>query len=69
MVKKTKYQVKWNMDGVEYIVVRCPDGHKNRARKLSDTRMSLTLVCANTTCNKEWRQTLPQIDGLEEPDE
>jgi len=48
------------------VIVTCPRGHKNQGQKVSDRKIHLRLVCANTTCNAEWTQTLPQITGLEE---
>lgn len=48
------------------VIVTCPNGHKNQGQKISDRLVKQTLVCANTSCNKEWTATLPQIAGLEE---
>ena len=49
-----------------YVIVRCPEGHLNKAQKVADITGEKTLVCANVRCSREWSQIVPRIGELEE---
>ena len=66
MVEHKKYKIESGPDGLAYVIVRCPEGHLNRAQKVSDVTGEKTLVCANVQCKKGWSQVVPRIGGLEE---
>ena len=50
---------------VEYVVVRCPQGHLNRGQKVNDMKLCVELVCAELRCGLPWTQTIPAIMQLE----
>lgn len=61
MADQMKYKIE---DG--YVIVRCPEGHLNKAQKVGDVTSEKQLVCANVSCKKGWSQIVPRIGGLEE---
>ena len=46
---------------LEYVVVRCPNGHLSQGRKVDDLQIKQTLTCTNTTCNAQWTALLPSV--------
>lgn len=52
--------------GIDYIVVQCPSGHRNRGLKGGTQNIRQTLLCAARRCiTPEWEQLAPSINGLE----
>jgi len=50
---------------LEYIVVRCPNGHLSQGQKVDDLKIRQTLTCTNPTCNAQWTLVLPSVLGYE----
>jgi hypothetical protein len=63
-MKRNEYEVE-QVKGVEYIIVECPNGHRNRAQKAGDQKISFELTCAVPKCSQPWMQLLPFIGHLE----
>jgi hypothetical protein len=62
--KEQKYELK-REGAVEYVVVRCPDGHLNRGQKVNDMKLCVELVCAMPHCGLLWTETILAILYLE----
>ena len=62
--KKQDYTVE-GQGAVEYVVVRCPEGHLNCGQKVGEMKMCVELVCAELHCGLPWTQTIPAIMQLE----
>jgi hypothetical protein len=66
MSKEKKQDYTLEREGaVEYVVVRCPQGHLNRGQKVGDMKLRVGLVCAVPSCSRPWTQTIPTIMQLE----
>jgi len=50
---------------LEYIVVRCPNGHLSQGQKVGDLKIKQTLTCTNTTCHAQWTAVLPPVQFYE----
>jgi len=62
--KEQDYTVE-RVGAVEYVVVRCPNGHVNRGLKVGEAELSMELVCAARSCGQPWTQKVPHIMSLE----
>jgi len=62
--KSMSYEIE--KDGVtEYVIVRCPDGHRMRGQKVGDLKIMQSLACVVPGCSKQWKQLLPMTNGFE----
>jgi hypothetical protein len=50
---------------LDYIVVRCPNGHLSQGQKVDDLKIRQTLTCTYPTCNAQWTADLPSVLGYE----
>ncbi len=62
--KTEQYRIE-RKGALEYVVVRCPEGHLSQGQKVNDLKIKQTLVCTNTTCNAQWTSVLPSVLGYE----
>lgn len=62
MSKHGSYNVE-TVNGVEYVVVTCPQGHVLRGMKAGEVEIQQTITCL--ICRKTWSQLLPMTNGLE----
>lgn len=61
---KQQYRIE-QKGAVEYVVVRCPNGHLSQGQKVDDLKIRQTLTCTNPTCNAQWTAVLPSVLGYE----
>jgi hypothetical protein len=64
MSKQNEYEIE-SKGNLEYVIVRCPEGHLSRGMKVGEMKLRLGLTCTNTTCNKSWTALVPSIMELE----
>ncbi len=64
-MKKTKeqqYEVE-RQGAVEYVIVRCPKGHRLRGMKVGDIKVWQEVACLE--CKERWRVLAPLTNGME----
>lgn len=49
--------------GLEYVVVRCPQGHRLRGMKTGEMKVRQELAC--TECKAQWTVLAPLTNGME----
>ena len=65
MNKKSGYAIE-SRHGVEYVIVRCPQGHRLRGMKVSgDLKVQQEVACCVGGCRMVWTQLLPMNNGFE----
>ncbi len=62
MSKQNEYQVE-SSNNVEYVVVRCPKGHRLRGMKVSEMKVRQTFACPE--CESIWTMLAPMTNGME----
>lgn len=64
MEAKQKQQYAVERQGtVEYVVVRCPKGHRLRSMKAGEMKVRQTVSC--TECGWTWTVLAPMTNGME----
>ena len=64
MAEKNEYEIV-QRNGLDYVIVRCPQGHVCRAQKISEKKISYQLTCPTPSCNAQWSQLLPSMLEME----
>ena len=49
--------------GLEYVVVRCPKGHRLRGMKVGDMKVQQEVSCLE--CKRTWTVLAPMTNGME----
>jgi len=62
MSKQNGYEEESN-NNVEYVVVRCPKGHRLRGMKTGDMKVRQSLACPS--CEAVWTVVAPLTNGME----
>jgi hypothetical protein len=60
--KTEQYRIE-RKGAMEYIVVRCPNGHLSQGQKVGDLKIKQTLTCA--ICETGWEAVLPPVQFYE----
>jgi hypothetical protein len=64
MVKEKQQDYTVEREGsLEYVVVRCPNGHRLRGMKVSDMMVRQRLACPE--CGALWTVLAPATNGME----
>jgi hypothetical protein len=50
---------------LEYVIVRCPNGHLSQGMKVGEMKLRMGLICTNPKCNASWSPLIPSIMELE----
>jgi len=65
MSKQPEYEIE-RKNNVEYVIVRCPEGHRNRALKVKDDmKIRQEIVCGVPRCSAVWMALVPMNNGFE----
>jgi hypothetical protein len=60
----TQYEYEIESDGgLEYVVVKCPQGHRLRGMKTGDMKVRQDVACL--ACKAQWTVLAPLTNGLE----
>lgn len=62
MKKQNEYEIESN-GKLEYVVVRCPQGHRLRGMKTGEMKVRQELAC--TECKARWTVLAPLTNGME----
>ncbi|HEY1901731.1 MAG TPA: hypothetical protein VGG56_04830 [Terracidiphilus sp.] len=62
MKKQNEYEIESNSK-LEYVVVRCPQGHRLRGMKVGDMKVQQELACPE--CKAQWTVLAPMTNGME----
>ena len=62
MSKQDGYEIE-NDGKLEYVVVRCPQGHRLRGMKVGDMKVRQDVSC--TECGWTWTVLAPMTNGME----
>jgi len=64
MSEQNEYEIE-RKNKLEYVVVRCPQGHLSRGMKVGEMKLRMGLTCTNPKCNASWSALIPSIMELE----
>ncbi len=63
--RKSEYEVDLR-GAAEYVIVRCPEGHRSRALKgKDDMKIRQEIVCSVPRCSAVWMALVPMNNGFE----
>lgn len=66
MSKETKQYEIERRGAADYVIVWCPNGHRNRALKApGDLHARQDIVCGVPRCSEQWTALLPMNNGFE----
>ena len=64
MKKQDEYEIE-NDGKREYVVVRCPNGHRLRGVKTSDLKVRQEVACPECKTKVRWMVLAPLTNGME----
>jgi hypothetical protein len=64
MSKQNEYEIE-RRNNLEYVIVRCPNGHLSQGMKVGEMKLRMGLICTNPKCNASWSPLIPSIMELE----
>lgn len=65
MSENRRYEIE-GRGAAEYVVVRCPQGHRNSAMKSKDDlKVRCDIVCGVPSCSVVWTALVPMSNGFE----
>jgi hypothetical protein len=62
MSKQNEYEVE-SSNNAEYVVVRCPKGHRMRGMKVGEMKVRQQFACPE--CESVWTMVAPLTNGME----
>ena len=66
MAKQKQQKAEYQIEGkgkLEFVIVRCPTGHRLEGMKMDDLKVRQTIACSE--CGQQWTVTMPLTNGLE----